>query len=367
MTISASFSPLSTEHLVPLLESMESIFLLDVREPDEWDDWRIQGAVNIPLGQLEGRLGEVDTDRRIIVICARGMRATSGAEILKANGISSEVLDGGMGAWASTYDHVIQTFGDATVIQLRRRGKGCLSYVVGSGSKCVVIDPSVDIDRYRNLAEQHGWKIADIVDTHLHADHISGGRDLAEVTGATLRLSPDDPFTYAYEPLADGLAIEMAAGVDLTVAAVSAPGHTQGSTVYKLGDFAVFTGDTLFLESVGRPDLADQAREFAENLYQSLHEKILPLSDDIVVFPAHFGASVEVHDGQMVSKTLGELRKSLAPLSFSRDEFIDWAIKAAKDRPPNYQQIVRINAGLEQNSDEAMESELGPNRCAIAS
>ncbi len=367
MTSEATFSPLATEKLVPLLEEQESIFLLDVREPDEWEDWRISGTVNIPLGQLESRLGEVDTTRRVIVICARGMRATTGAEILKSNGISSEVLDGGMGAWASTYDEVTQIFGEATVIQVRRRGKGCLSYIVGSGSRCIVIDPSVDIDHYRNLAQKNGWTITDIVDTHLHADHISGGRDLAKVTGATLRLSPDDPFNYPYEPLANGLAIELADGVNLTVSSVSAPGHTEGSTIYKLGEFAIFTGDTLFLESVGRPDLADQALAFAENLYQSLHEKILPLDDSFVVFPAHFGAVVEVHAGAMVAKTLGELRKTLAPLSFSREEFIQWAVKSAKDRPPNYQHIVRINAGLETKSDEAMESELGPNRCAIAS
>lgn len=367
MSQEANFSPISTEELIPLLEAPSETFLLDVREPDEWEDWRIEGTVNIPLGQLERRLNEVDVNKKIIVICARGMRATSGAEILKANGISSEVLDGGMGAWASTYDTVTQHFGDSTVIQIRRRGKGCLSYVVGSGTRAVVIDPSVDIDQYRNIAQQNGWTITDIVDTHLHADHISGGRDLAKITGATLRLSPDDPFTYAYEPLHDGLAINMADGVDLTVAAVSAPGHTQGSTIYKLGESAIFTGDTLFLESVGRPDLADQAKEFAENLYQSIHERILPLSDDIIVFPAHFGASVEVHAGQAVAKPLGELRNTLAPLGYSRDEFIAWAIKSAKDRPPNYQQIVRINAGLEPNTEEAMESELGPNRCAIAS
>jgi glyoxylase-like metal-dependent hydrolase (beta-lactamase superfamily II) len=367
MTDMASFKPLSTEKLVPLLENRDQIFLLDVREPDEWEDWRIAGAVNIPLGQLEGRLEEVDTDRRIVVICARGVRATNGAEILKTNGISSEVMDGGMGAWASTYDAVSEVFGEATVVQVRRRGKGCLSYLVGSGSRCVVIDPSMDIGRYRNLAQQHGWEITDIVDTHLHADHISGSRELARATGATLRLNPDDPFNYPYEPLTDGLAIELASGVELKVAAVSAPGHTQGSTVYKLGEHAIFTGDTLFLESVGRPDLADQAQAFAENLYQSLHEKILPLADSFTVFPAHFGAVVEVHEGELVAKTLGELRTTLAPLSYSHDEFVQWAIKSAKDRPPNYQHIVRINAGLEANSDEAMQSELGPNRCAIAS
>lgn len=136
--------------------------------------------------------------------------------------------------------------------------------------------------------------------------------------------------------------------------------------MYQLGSFAIFTGDTLFLESVGRPDLAEQAESFAHYLYRSLHERVLALDDDIMVFPAHFGASVQVHAGEFVSRRLGELRKSLAVLELNEDAFVAWAIANVKDRPPNYQRIVRINSGQEPVNAEAAEIELGPNRCAIA-
>jgi glyoxylase-like metal-dependent hydrolase (beta-lactamase superfamily II) len=230
----------------------------------------------------------------------------------------------------------------------------------------VVIDPSLDLDQYLGVARDYGWTITHVLDTHLHADHISGARALVEETGATLMLSPDDPFTFDFEPLSDGLAIELAPGVQLSVSAVSVPGHTEGSTMYQLGSFAIFTGDTLFLESVGRPDLAEQAESFAHYLYRSLHERVLALDDDIMVFPAHFGASVQVHAGEFVSRRLGELRKSLAVLELNEDAFVAWAIANVKDRPPNYQRIVRINSGQEPVNAEAAEIELGPNRCAIA-
>jgi glyoxylase-like metal-dependent hydrolase (beta-lactamase superfamily II) len=277
------------------------------------------------------------------------------------------VLEGGMGAWASTYDTVSAVMGGATVVQFRRRGKGCLSYVIGAGTRAIVIDPSLNIQHYIDVASQHGWTITDVLDTHLHADHISGARQLVAATGATLRLSPSDPFTYEFTPLADGNEIALADGVNLTVSAVAVPGHTEGSTLYQLGDQAIFTGDTLFLESVGRPDLADQAEEFAHNLYRSLHERILPLRDDVMVFPSHYGDAVEVHAGAFVAKPLGELRATLPALALSEADFVAWAIAHVKDRPPNYQKIVLVNAGHEPLSADAAEMELGPNRCAIAS
>jgi glyoxylase-like metal-dependent hydrolase (beta-lactamase superfamily II) len=189
---------------------------------------------------------------------------------------------------------------------------------------------------------------------------------LAAHTNAALWLSPDDPFGYQFNPLADGTAFTLAPDVALTVSAVSAPGHTQGSTVYQLGDAVLFTGDTLFLESVGRPDLADQAEQFAHALYRSLHERVLTLPDDILVMPAHVGVEVPVHAGELVTRTLGELRRTLPALALSEDAFVAWAISRVTDRPPNYQAIVKINAGLEQLVGDPQELENGPNRCAIA-
>lgn len=136
--------------------------------------------------------------------------------------------------------------------------------------------------------------------------------------------------------------------------------------MYRLGDAAIFTGDTLFLESVGRPDLADQAESFAHSLYRSLHERVLPLDDRVMVFPAHYGAGVEVRAHEFVARCLGDLRTTLPALVLNESEFVAWAIAHVTDRPPNYQRIVQINAGRDAVTDAAAEMELGPNRCAIA-
>jgi glyoxylase-like metal-dependent hydrolase (beta-lactamase superfamily II)/rhodanese-related sulfurtransferase len=362
---STTIPTLTGDELVVRLDDPR-LFLLDVREPDEVAEWQIPGAYNIPLGLLESRIGEVPRDKDIVLICAKGTRAQQGAEFLATRGVASRVLEGGMGAWGSTYDHVTAEFAGATVIQLRRRGKGCLSYLVGAGQHAVVIDPSRDLSQYLDLATDHGWTITHVLDTHLHADHLSGARELAAAARASLWLNPADPFRFDFEPLVDGKSIELAPGVDLVVSSVSVPGHTEGSTMYQLGQQAIFTGDTLFLESVGRPDLADEAEGYAHHLFHSLHERVLPLNDDITVFPAHFGAGVEVKSGHFVARRLGELRDSLAPLALSEDEFVLWAIANVKDRPGNYRQIVGINAGQAELDANAAELELGPNRCAIA-
>jgi glyoxylase-like metal-dependent hydrolase (beta-lactamase superfamily II)/rhodanese-related sulfurtransferase len=357
----------SAESFLSVLGTPDSPFLLDVREPDEFAEWVLPGAINIPLGQLESRLGEVPADQSILVICAKGSRAQAGAEILARHDYDATVMDGGMSAWATTYDEVEVELGGATVVQLRRRGKGCLSYVIGAGNTAAVIDPSTDIDRYIALAKKHGFRITHIFDTHLHADHVSGGRALATATGATLVLNPADSFHYEYTPLTDGLFVALEDNIHLTVEAVSAPGHTQGSTVYRLGDAALFTGDTLFLESVGRPDLADQAEEFAHALYNTLHTRVLPLNDDILILPAHWGDAVTVTYGELVTARLGDLRPVLPALAYSEEDFVNWAITHVKDRPPNYVEIVKFNAGDSTLSPEEIhEMELGPNRCAIA-
>jgi len=359
-------SSITTYELLPLLDTDERPYLLDVRETDEVADWKIPGVHNIALDTLEKRLDEVPRDERIVVICAMGARARQGAEILARQGIASDVLEGGMGAWASTYDTVEGTFGAATVVQLRRRGKGCLSYVIGAGEKCVVIDPSLELEQYLNVATRHDWTITHVLDTHLHADHLSGARDLVATTGSELWLNPSDDFTFDFEPLRDGRSIPLAPRVELTVSAVSVPGHTEGSTMYQLGHSAVFTGDTVFLESVGRPDLADQAEVFAHSLYRSVHERVLPLDDDIMVFPAHYGAVVDVRANEFVARRLGELRNTLPALALNEADFVAWAIANVKDRPPNYQHIVAINAGRERANHDSAQLELGPNRCAVA-
>ena len=361
-------SSVSVDSLIPRLDDDYRLMIVDVREPDEFAEWHIPGALNIPLGQLASRLDEIPSDRHVVTVCALGVRALEGAKILADAGVAPEVLSGGMAAWGQAYECVEAHIEGATVIQVRRRGKGCLSYVVGAGERAVVIDPSADIDRYIELAHRRSFTITHVFDTHLHADHLSGARDLVAATGAELLLNPADPFRFDYTALSDGLRVEISDNLHLTVAAVSAPGHTEGSTIYRLGEGALFTGDTLFLESVGRPDLAEQAEAYAHLLYRSLHNVVLPLDDSILVMPAHYGESVQVRHGELVARRLGELRATLPALAYDEETFVNWAIEHVTDRPPNYQEIVKFNAGVsERTMGDLVELELGPNRCAIAS
>lgn len=346
----------------------DDVVVLDVREPDEFAEWRIPGAMNVPLDALGARLDEIPRHAEIVAVCAVGARAARAVDVLAAAGIEAEWLEGGMSAWANAYDDAEVAVGGATVVQVRRRGKGCLSYLIAAGGSAAVIDPSSDIDQYLERAASRGWALAYVFDTHLHADHVSGARALADASGAQLVLNPADAFDFDYTPLADGMRIPLADSVSITVSVLSAPGHTQGSTAFLLGDDAIFTGDTLFLESVGRPDLADRADEFAHELFHTLHDKVLGLPDDTLVLPAHFGDAVEVHADTVVTARLGELRERLWQLDAGEDEFVAWASRAATPRPPNYVAIVDANRyGTRMDVAARRDLEVGPNRCAVAS
>ena len=165
---------------------------------------------------------------------------------------------------------------------------------------------------------------------------------------------------------AAGIEFKLSADSDAVVHALATPGHTVGSTTFALGDQALFTGDALFIESVGRPDLAEQARQFAADLFSSIHDVILARPDDAIVFPAHFGPSVPVVAGVPVAATLGELRSTLPALEMDEETFIGWAASRATKRPPNYVEIVETNAAGARVDDQDRSSlELGPNRCAV--
>jgi glyoxylase-like metal-dependent hydrolase (beta-lactamase superfamily II) len=344
----------------------DEVVVLDVREPEEVRAWPFPGALHIPLGELEARLAELPNDRRIVAICASGNRSTEACRLLAAAGLDVANLKGGMRAWARAYDAAELCVDGATVIQVRRLGKGCLSYMVGSGDEAFVVDPSADIERYLELASDRGWRIRRVFDTHLHADHVSGARLLAEATGASLHLNPADSFAFDYLPLEDGQHFALPGGVRVEVAALHTPGHTEGSTMYFVGDDAVLTGDTLFVDGVGRPDLAERAEQFARNLHRSLVSKVLMLPDDAMVLPAHYGPDVLVRKGQPVAAPLGELRQRLEPLRMGEEEFVSWAAARVVERPPNFETVVRANMGRVVLAPEERELiELGPNRCSL--
>ncbi len=358
---------IQTAELACLLGTDDAPLVLDVRDPDEFSRWSIPGAVNIPAGELGERLTELPGDREVVTVCDSGRRSAQAVRVLDAAGLRAADLLGGMQAWGRTYDDVALEAGGARVVQVRRRGKGCLSYLVGAGDRAFVVDPSADVEVYLGLARAHGWQVERIFDTHLHADHLSGARALRDATGATLHLNPADTFDFDYEPLADGQGFELPGGPGLAVRAVHAPGHTRGSTTYLVDGAALLTGDTLFVESVGRPDLADRAEAFAGALYTTLHQKILVLPDSVLVMPGHYGDTVTVRPDDPVAAALGELRRHLDPLGYDEAAFVAWAAGRSTVKPPNYHAIIEANMGrTDAPLDTLRDLESGPNHCAVA-
>lgn len=357
---------LSAVDLSRLLGTEDEPFLLDVRQPEEVAAWAIPGVVNVPLGELARRLTEVPRDRQVVVVCASGNRSSQATAFLVGAGYRALNLAGGMAAWAQVFDFAEVELSGGHMVQVRRRAKGCLSYLVGSGHEAFVVDPSLEVDLYVALARSRGWRITRVFDTHLHADHLSGARDLAERTGASLHLSPFDTFDFDFAPLGEDDRFVLGGGLEVAVAVLHTPGHTEGSIMLLVGDEAVLSGDTLFVDGVGRPDLAERAEEFARNLHRSLRGKVLLLPDGLSVYPAHYAGHTRVVPGEPVVTSLGHLRSSLPALSLDEDGFVAWATDHVTERPPNYVEIIRANMGRsETKARDLAYLEAGPNRCSV--
>ncbi|HEX6602319.1 MAG TPA: MBL fold metallo-hydrolase, partial [Solirubrobacterales bacterium] len=182
--------------------------------------------------------------------------------------------------------------------QIVHEDLGCASYLVGSVSAGVaaVVDPQWEIEPYLRLSRLHGVEIEHVLETHNHADHVSGHGRLARATGATIHIHELAGAEYDHEPFADGWELELG---EVTVRAMHTPGHRPEHTSFLLSDakratepWAVLTGDSLFVGDVARPDLAIEPREGAEGIFHSLHERLLSLPDDVEVWPGHLGGSM---------------------------------------------------------------------------
>jgi glyoxylase-like metal-dependent hydrolase (beta-lactamase superfamily II) len=235
-----------------------------------------------------------------------------------------------------------------------------------------VVDPlRAFTDEYVADAKAMGADLVSALDTHVHADHISGVRALSadhDVEAVVPAAAVDRGIDYdaPYTTLADGETVTVG---DVDIEAVHTPGHTTGMTSYRVGEF-LFTGDGLFTESVARPDLEEGdagAPDAAATLYETLQETILPLPDDTVVAPAHFSDAAEPADDGSYTVTLGELAASMDALSMDRDEFVEFVLSDMPPRPANYEDIIATNLGQQTaDDDEAFELELGPNNCAAS-
>ena len=230
---------------------------------------------------------------------------------------------------------------------------GCLSeaaYFIESNGIAAIIDPLRDIDAYIQLANEKNARIQYIFETHFHADFVSGHLDLAKQTGATIVYGPETETNFPVHVAKDGEVFSIG---DITIEAIHTPGHTIESTCYLLKNedkkaWCIFTGDTLFVGDVGRPDLSSgnmSTEALASVMYDTIQNKILPLPDDIIVYPAHGpGSSCGKNLGPGTDSTIGEQKKSNYALQpQSREEFIKAVTTGLTAAPVYFAVNAKIN------------------------
>jgi glyoxylase-like metal-dependent hydrolase (beta-lactamase superfamily II)/rhodanese-related sulfurtransferase len=363
---------ITVEALRSWLEEGHPVSMVDVRPQAERQEWAIPGSLHLDayaalrahdpeaLAALE-----LPADRPVVTVCAAGNTSQIAAEQLAARGLQVFSLEGGMQAWSLAWNTAEVPLADSPfqVIQLRRTGKGCLSYLIGAAGEATVIDASLDPQVYRDLAAGHGWRITRVLDTHIHADHLSRSRQLAEQSGASLFLPAQHRAQFPFSALGDGETLTIA-GRPLT--ALHTPGHTAESLCYLLDGSLLFTGDTLFLSSVGRPDLAaspEEARRRTHLLYQSLH-RLLTLPAATVILPGHTAAPVPF-DRVPLMATLASVEERIDLLRASQADFAQTILSNLPATPANYQRIVALNEQGVQPDEPVTGLEAGANRCAI--
>jgi glyoxylase-like metal-dependent hydrolase (beta-lactamase superfamily II)/rhodanese-related sulfurtransferase len=319
---------ITVDKLREWLDKGKAISVLDVRPEAERAEWSIPGSVHVDAYQ---KLWENDPealadvhlpiDNPVVAVCAKGRTSMLARERLEAAGYKAYSLVGGMKAWSLAWNSaeivIPPAKGDVPggpsevfVIQFRRTGKGCLSYLVSAGGRAVVIDPSIDAKVYIDAAAKRGWTIVASLDTHVHADHLSRARQIEKLTGAPVALPELPACRSPTRRCATAMPCTQHGGGPQRHAHA---GHTPESVCWRLDNRAIFTGDTLFIDAVGRPDLAATAKgaeQRAHALWRSL-DHLFTLPASLLVLPSHTDHPVPF-DKTPIMATLGQVKEAVS-------------------------------------------------------
>jgi glyoxylase-like metal-dependent hydrolase (beta-lactamase superfamily II)/rhodanese-related sulfurtransferase len=345
----------------------KDVFLLDVREPQEFSEFKIPGAVNIPLSELFAQNSEqqIPKNKKIVTICSHGNRSMVATFALAQKGMDATSLEGGMSRWNQVLNHtkLVKEDNDGLdIIQIEKVGKGCLSHIINSKGEAIVIDPTHPTSKYIDIAKNEGFKISKVIDTHQHADHVSAAKDLAKLADAELYFSAKEEYNTPSKKIDDGDIIQIG---DKQIKVIHTPGHTAGSMTLIVDDKFAFCGDILFIDEVGRPDLRDNVEKFASNLHNTLHNKILQFSSNVKIFPSHHNEQTKPTKNGIFYTTI-DIAKKLPMLNLDKDEFVKRISKIITPKPMNYSLIIRVNKGqIPIMSEQIPDLEMGPNRCSV--
>jgi len=316
----------------------------------------------------------LDASRPIAVVCNHGNSSKKTTAFLRERGYEAYSVIGGMAAWESVYvaRRLPPTASLSHVVQLDRVGKGALSYVLVSDGDAVIVDPGRHLERYDAVLTELGATPAAVVDTHVHADYASGAAAAAARWQIPYFLHPDDavspydsrPAKIATQALRDGDTIAFG---HATLRAVHVPGHTLGSITLIADEGLALTGDFLFVQSIGRPDLAGRSSEWAKLLWQSLERARREWPGELLILPAHYSSETERRADRAVAARFDVIAATNPVVAIQDErEFLTWIADHQTSFPEAYRTIKEANLGLVELSDADAELlESGPNQCAV--
>lgn len=376
---------ISSEVLLHRMEEGEVFQVMDVRAPERLAQGRLdrvppelyQNVRGSELIQIHD-LGDTGLEPELpaVVVCGHGKDSRVLAAHLARLGVTAFSLDGGLAGWMKviaprTLD---PPEGLDHFIQFDRVGKGCLGYLLVSQGEAVAVDPPLHFRKFEEALETLEARLVAVADTHVHADYVSGAVPMSRKFGIPYFLHPADAF-YPYdgtpgridfEPLSDGGRISFG---ETALQVLHTPGHTEGSVTLLVEDRVALTGDFLFVESIGRPDLGGMEEEWAKQLWDSMVRVIRRWSDGMAVYPAHYASERERQMGQAVGAPFGRILRENEILQIQDPEVFLRAILARKAPfPEAYRKMKALNLGLTPLREAEVEVlELGRNECALGS
>lgn len=373
---------ITASELAHSVERGDDVQVLDVRLPEVVKSGRVdlvedEHFFNLVGSRLMAMADPADLGIRrnaeVAVVCARGVASRNAARFLTEAGFRARSLAGGMAQWMmmSVERALPAPDGFDHFLQFDRVGKGALGYLLIRNGEGLVVDPPRDNAAFRAAAARLGARIVGVADTHVHADFISGSPALSAELGVPYYLHPSDHL-YPYDgtpgrldisELSDGASIPLG---DASVTVRHTPGHTEGSVSFRAGS-VVLTGDFIFVESIGRPDLGGKAEEWVGGLWDSISSARSDWSPDLTICPAHYSNDGERNPDRSIARPYGEILGAGGPASIEdRDEFFAWVLSRKSAFPEAYRQIKAINVGIATvTPEEADTLEIGKNECAV--
>ena len=358
--------------------SRENVVFLDVRNAVDFARFHVESPYPVEMYNIsyfdfmeieDECIAKVPKGRSIRVICAKEGSARYVAEILEKHGFDDVgYLEGGIKSWGNLLVPVLLNPGsDFALYQFIRPGKASCSYGLIYNNELMLFDPSRNIEFYLQFAEMNKCRLIKTFETHLQADYIAGSRLLSAATGAEF-LANEKDFKHSritYTPLQDG-EIQRFSNGGPEVEVFFSPGHTPGSTSFIIDNRFLISGDTIFIHSVGRPDLGGKVDEWSDILFHTL-EKIRTLDDTLTVLPGHFMGWDEADERLVFAATLAQTKEynsSIHRINKAAD-FLAFIKANMRKQPEEYATIRQINAYLQEvDDDKAEELDLGKNECA---